>query len=202
LRRGEIVALSGNSGTGPIEYRWNLTPHLHVSLYYINSNSRTMAYLDPEKYGLDGGRPVFWDGETVLDGEVEKRIFKLESTLANFEQEIDSWPKTRDSVELSGQLTESYRLLGSARGKAILDSKFFHDLRSLLKKVVLEEKRFLPGTRLYSLMMKIVGYSTDEKQEIILTLPVIGPGLEKAYKKPVYEEGPFYHLTPTQKLIP
>jgi hypothetical protein len=51
-------------------------------------------------------------------------------------------------------------------------------------------------------MMKIVGYSTDEKQEVILTLPFIAPGLEKTYKKPVYEGGPFYHLTPTQKLKP
>ncbi|OGP73055.1 MAG: hypothetical protein A2V86_17205 [Deltaproteobacteria bacterium RBG_16_49_23] len=202
LRRGEIVALSGNSGLGPIEYRWAQTPHLHISLYYLNSNSRTMAYLDPEKYGLDGGRPVFWDGETALDGEVEKRISKLELTLKNFKQETDSWPKTGDFFELSGQLMEHYHLLGKAEGKTILDSKPFHDLRGLLKRVVLEEKRFLPGTRPYSLMMKIVGYSTDERQEIILTLPFIGTGLEKVYKKPVYEEGPFYHLTPTQKLKP
>jgi len=42
-------------------------------------------------------------------------------------------------------------------------------------------------------MLKIVGYSMPEKQEIILTLPFIAPGLENMYKKPVYEQGEFLH---------
>ncbi len=74
-------------------------------------------------------------------------------------------------------------LLTGIKGKKILDSKHFHDLRALLKRVTLEEKRFTPGARPYSLMLKVVGYSMDESQEVILTLPFIAPGLVNFYKK-------------------
>jgi hypothetical protein len=196
LGRGEIVALSGNSGLGPMEYRWVQPPHLHISLYYINFKSNTMVYLDPEKHGIDGGKPVFWDGETPLDGEADKRLLKLESTLKSFREELDRWPKNSDVEELRGQLMESYHFLGEARGTKILDSRHFQDIRALLKKVTLQERRYRPGTRLYSMMLKILGYSTDQNQEIILTLPFISPGLGAFYKKPVYEERGFFNLVP------
>jgi len=183
LSRWDIVALSGDSGLGLIENRFLQPPHLHLTLYYLNRENRTLAYLDPEKFGLDGGRPVFWDGETVLDIETEKRISRLELTLANLKQEIEGWPKTAGLEELAGHLLEYGHLLSGARGKKILDSKYFHDLRVLLKKVTLEEKRFIPGTRPYSLMLKVVGYSMDESQEVILTLPFIAPGLLGFYRK-------------------
>ena len=199
LGRGEIVALSGNSGLGPMEYRWVQPPHLHISLYYINFRSNTMVYLDPEKHGIDGGKPVFWDGETPLDGEADKRLLKLESTLRNFREELDRWPKGSDVEELRGQLMEYYRPLGEARGRKILDSRHFQDLRALLKKVTLEEGRYRPGTRPYSMMLKILGYSTDENQKIILSLPFIAPGLGPFYRKPVYEEGGFFNLIPNEK---
>jgi hypothetical protein len=32
-------------------------------------------------------------------------------------------------------------------------------------------------------MLKVVGYSMDEQQEIILTLPFIAPGLVNVYEK-------------------
>jgi len=48
-------------------------------------------------------------------------------------------------------------------------------------------------------MLKLLGYSTDEEQKVILTLPFIAPGLEKSYKKPVFEEGVFYRLVPNRK---
>lgn len=188
LRRKEIVALSGNSGLGLIGNRFIQPPHLHVTLYFLNFKNRTMAYLDPEKFGLDGGRPVFWDGETDLDVGAEKRISMLEHTLANLEQEVILWEKTPAEKELGGQVMEHGRLMGRRQGKEALDSKHFHDLRSILKKVTLEEKRFLPGTRPYSLMFKVVGYSTDLTQEVILTLPFISPGLRNLYKMPVFEE--------------
>jgi hypothetical protein len=199
LRRSEIVALSGNSGLGPIEYRWVQPPHLHVALYYINFRSNTMVYLDPEKHGIDGGKPVFWDGETTLDGEADKRLLKLETTLRNFRKELDQWPKSSDVEELRGQLMEYYHSLGESKGTKILDSRPFQDLRGLLKKVTLEEKRHRPGTRPYSMMLKILGYSTDENQKIILTLPFIAPGLEVFCRKPVYEEGGFFDLIPNEK---
>jgi len=185
LRREDIVAFSGNSGTGLIGNRFLQPPHLHITLYYLNYENRTLAYLDPEKFGLDGGRPVFWDGETALDIEKEKRISRLELTLENLEKETEGWPKMSDFDQLKGSVIEYGRLLTGITGKKILDSKHFHDLRALLKKVTLEEKRFLPGTRPYSLMLKVIGYSMDENQEVILTLPFIAPGLTEFYKRAV-----------------
>jgi hypothetical protein len=183
LRREDVVALSGNSGMGRLENRYFQPPHLHITLYYLNYGRRTLAYLDPEKFGLDGRRPVFWDGETILDIEKEKRNLMLELILKNLKQEIEGWPKAYGLEELAGNVMEYGHLLTGAKGKEILDSKHFHDLRALLKKVTLEEKRFLPGTRPYSLMLKVVGYSMDESQEVILTLPFIAPGLVNFYKK-------------------
>ena len=183
LTREQIVALSGNSGLGLIKNGFVHPPHLHLTLYYFNIKNRTMAYLDPEKFGLDGGRPVFWDGETVLDVEPEERISRLELTLENLEQELNLWPKISELDKLGGNLMEYGRLLDGEKGRRILDSKHFHDLRAVLKRVTLEEKRFIPGTRPYSLMLKVVGYSMDEQQEIILTLPFIAPGLVNVYEK-------------------
>jgi hypothetical protein len=199
LERGEIVALSGNSGFGPREYGYVQPPHLHLSLYYLNSKSNTMAYLDPEKHGIDGGKPVFWDGKTLLDVEVERRIALLEVTLSNLSEELRSWSETPELDQLKGTLMEHYKLSGSPKGKKILDSKQFQDMRALMKRVVLEGKRYPPGTGPYTLMLKILGYSTDEKQKVILTLPFIAPGLAKIYKKPIFEEGAFYHLVPSRK---
>jgi hypothetical protein len=199
LERGEIVALSGNSGFGPREYGYVQPPHLHLSLYYLNSKSNTMAYLDPEKHGIDGGKPVFWDGKTLLDVEVEKRVALLEFTLGNLSEELRSWSETPELDQLKGTLMEHHKLSGSPKGKKILDSKQFQDMRALMKRVVLEGKRYPPGTGPYTLMLKILGYSTDEKQKVILTLPFIAPGLAKIYKKPVFEEGAFYHLVPSRK---
>jgi hypothetical protein len=49
------------------------------------------------------------------------------------------------------------------------------------------------------MMLKIVGYSTSQNQKVILTLPFIPPGLEKAYQKPVYEDGPFFNFSSDKK---
>jgi hypothetical protein len=146
-----------------------------------------MAYLDPEKHGIDGGKPVFWDGETPLDGEADKRLLKLELTLNSFKEELDLWPKSSEVDELRGHLMDYRHLLGETKGRQILDSKHFQDLRALLKKVTLEEKTYRPGTGPYSMMLKILGYSTDENQKIILTLhlslrawnPIIGKRFTK-----------------------
>jgi hypothetical protein len=62
LGRQEVVALSGNSGLGPKEYGWVQPPHLHYSLYSWNATKRALENLDPDQYGVDGGKPVLWDG--------------------------------------------------------------------------------------------------------------------------------------------
>ncbi len=182
LTRDQIVSLSGNSGIGLLKNRFVHPPHLHITLYYLNRRNGTMAYLDPEKFGLDGGKPVFWDGETSLDVEPQERIFHLELTLKNLSQELHHWQGEFILEELRGNVMEHAGYLSGMKGKEIIDSKHFQEMRSLLRKVVLEEKRFPPGTRPYALMLKVVGYSMDENQEIILTLPFIAPSLVTLYR--------------------
>ncbi len=199
LGRGDIVALSGNSGFGPREYGYVQPPHLHFSLHYWNHGKKTLEPLDPEKYGIDGGKPVFWDGKTLLDMEAGKRLHRLEAALEHLKTDLEEWPRTPKLQELSGILMEHHHLLGDAKGEQILDSKHFHDMRALLKRVTLEEKEYLPGAMPYAAMLRIVGYSTDERQKIILTLPFIAPRLEKIYQRPVYEKGMSFTLIPQEK---
>ncbi len=183
LTRKQIIALSGNSGTGLLKNQFIHPPHLHITLYYLNMENRTLAYLDPEKFGLDGGPPVFWDGETDLDVQPQERMLRLELTLQTLKEELNRWIGISELDELRGTLLEYHRLLSGVKGQEMLHSEPFQNMRALLKTVTLKEKRFVPGTRPYSLMLKIVGYSTDENQEIILTLPFMAPGLGMNYRK-------------------
>ena len=199
LGRQEIVALSGSSGFGPKEYGWVQPPHLHLSLLHWNNEKRTLEDLDPEKHGFDGGRPVFFDGRAFLDVKAAKRLSWLENTLIEMEREVGQWPEGTEMKELEGSLMEHARLLGDERGGGILRSRHFQDLRALLKRVTLEEKRYLPGTGPYHLMLKVLGYSTDERQKIVLTLPFISPGLEKHYRKPDYSQGSFFPIGTVQE---
>ena len=199
LGRSEIITLSGNSGWGPKEYGWRQPPHLHYSLYFFDKEKRTLENLNPDLYGLNGGRPVFWDGKTRLDVRAEDRVSYLEETLSGFESELDLWSATPNVEELKGNLMEHYRSLGDTKGKDILGSRHFQDLRGLLEEMTLEKKRYLPGSAPYTMMLKIVGYSTSQNQKVILTLPFIPPGLEKAYQRPVYEDGPFFHFSSDKK---
>ena len=196
LGRNEIVAISGNSGWGPREYGYRQPPHLHYSLYYWEKGRRGLQNLDPEKFGIDGGRLVFWDGKTRLDVRPEERLTHLEETLDHLDETLGQWPRTRGMEELGGALTEHHRLFEGIRGNQILNSKHFHDLRALLKKVVLEGKKYPPGTEPYAMMLKVLGYSTDEQQKVILTLPFISPGLTGIYKEPDFEAGSFFRLVP------
>jgi len=76
-----------------------------------------MAYLDPENTGLTGKTYFSGYGENTLDGEADKRLLKLESTLRSFGEELDRWPKNPDVEELRGQFDESYHFLGERRGQ-------------------------------------------------------------------------------------
>jgi hypothetical protein len=196
LGRDEIVALSGNSGLGPREYGYRQPPHLHYSLYHWDKEKRSLENIDPEKFGIDGGRPVFWDGKTHLDVRPEERLTHLEETLDLFDETVGNWPKVHGLEELGGALMEHQHLLKGTRGRQVLNSKHLHDLRALLKKEVLEGKKYPPGTEPYAMMLKVLGYSTDEKQKVILTLPFIPPGLQGMYREPVFEGGPFMKFVP------
>jgi len=192
IKRNEIFTLSGNTGEGPREFGGMQQYHLHFDLNYWGHYAGKGKYIDPEEHGIDGGKPVFWDGKTDLDIKASQRLTALNKTLENFEGELGTWNlEDKDLQELNGNLLEYHKLMGDAKGTEVLDSKHFHDLRELLKKKTLEEKTHIPGTEPYSLMLKVLGYSMDEKQEIILTLPFIAPSLVGLYKEPVYEDGEF-----------
>jgi hypothetical protein len=187
--RQEIVALSGNSGIGPSEY-WReywfaQPPHLHMSLHHRKPAGRDLEELDPNRFGIDGGRPAFWDGETPLDVAPADRPGLLEKALQALPAEAAGWATTKELGETASRLMEYARLAGKPRGKEIFDLPAFQDLRAFLKKITLEDKTFLPGSAPYSLMLRVLGYSTDERQPLILTLPFIAPGLQKYYGKPV-----------------
>jgi hypothetical protein len=102
-------------------------------------------------------RPVFGDGETPLDGEAKGRLSKLELTLRNFEEEIELWPRTAEIRELGGTLMEYRNLLREIKGKKILDSKHFQDMKTLLK----SDQENICGTR-PTQRCSNRGYSTDE----------------------------------------
>ncbi len=199
LGREEKIALSGNSGKGPREYGGIQPPHLHLSFFFYDAKVRKWVDLDPEKFGIDGGRPTFWDGDTLLDMKASHRLSWLEKALTNFNKEVEGWPDVKDLSELKGTLIDLNSFIRDMKGKAILDSKYFQDMRSLLKRITLEEKKYTPGTKPYQLMLKILGYSTDERQEVILTLPFIAPNLEKIYKRPIFEQGNFFNISSTQE---
>ncbi len=146
MERNEIIALSGNTGAGVS------VPHLHLTLW-----QKIPTFIDPEKYGIDSGRLTFWDGKTDLDVTVPKRPQHLEEVLQGFEGNLAAW----QDKELAGKLLEYKKLMGDVKATKALGSKHFHDLRALLKRTVLEEKKYSSGTEPYSMMLEILGYSSD-----------------------------------------
>jgi hypothetical protein len=198
LSRGEIIALSGNSGLGPPEYGGIQPPHLHLSAFW-DDGIHPYENLDPEKFGPDSGHPIFWDGRTHLDVEPEKRLSWLGRTLQDLEMELERWPEGDGIGEVKKNLLELNRSIENPVEGKILDSKYFQDLKAYLKKIVLEQKKFIPGTDPYSLMLKVMGYSTDPKQKVILTLPFIAPGLKERYHQTVFEQGQFLTILPQEQ---
>ncbi len=184
LSQDTIFARSGATGNG-FTFKPDMSPHLHFSLSKFYLKSRKKEKIDPEKYGPNKSRPVYWDGETILCMPKERRVYILELTLAkdNFE-ELLKWPQGNHEMhELRGNILEYHRQMGDVKGTKILDSVPFQNMReSLVKKILeapLEERRaYVPGTEPYSLMLKIVGYSSMDQEPIIL-LPYPSPDLAK-----------------------
>ena len=200
IARNEIIALSGNSG----QDRYGIMPyHLHFGLQKWNYSKNKSAFIDPDIQGPDPdgagpdrGLPVYWDGKTKLDFDPEVRHMYLERTVKELGKEMESMPKgDHDLEELKGNLNEDLRLMGSIGSRKIADSFNFQNMREMLKNVTLDAPldglMYKPGDPIYSIMLRIVGYSTPEKQKIIFTLPYIAPGLEHLYKEPVLEDGQF-----------
>ncbi len=198
LNRAEIIALSGNSGLGPWEYGGIQPPHLHLSAFWDDGNY-PYQNLDPEKLGPEGGRPIFWDGRVFMDAEPKKRLSLLNQTLQHLESEMAEWVEGEGLDDVKGNLREYSLSMGRLKDEDFLESKHFQDLKAYLKKSILEKKKFIPGSGPYSLMLKILSYSTDPRQKVILTLPFSAPGLETLYRKTRYKEGQFLTIRPPQE---
>ena len=180
FERNTIIALSGNSGVGPREFGGIQPDHLHFALYHKVSATEKAKDIDPEKHGPDKGKPIYWDLETDLDMVPSARLMGLERTIKGLPQELESWPQgEHDLDELRGKVYEYYGKIGNATRMEILDSIAFQDMRALLKGEILEKSKttkYVPGTRPYSLMLKILGYSSID-QNLVLTLPYPSPDL-------------------------
>ena len=180
FERNTIIALSGRSGLGPKEYGGIHQPHLHFGLYHKPYKTEKGKHVDPEQYGPDKGKPIYWDLETDLDMVSTARLMGLEKTIKGIPQELESWPQgDHDLGELKGNISEYHGRIGNATRMEILDSAAFHDMRALLKGEILEKSKttkHIPGTRPYSLMLKTLGYSSID-QNLVLTLPFPSPDL-------------------------
>jgi len=129
IKRNEIFSLSGASGSAG-------APHLHHGLYFKGKKNP----IDPEKYGIDGGKPVFWDCETELDMPSYQRVYELEKVIKNLEKGLQLWSKgNHDLGELKGNILELSKHLKDSSWGGILDSKHFHDMRDLLKRRIISE---------------------------------------------------------------
>ena len=187
FERNVIVAFSGNSGMGPKDFGGTQPYHLHFGLYRrklhlvsLKKEKYKGKWVDPEQYGPDKGKPIYWDLETDLDLVSTARLMELERTINGIPQELESWPHgDHDLDELKGNISEYQGRIGSVTRMEILDSAAFHDMRALLKDEILGKSKttkYVPGTRPYSLMLKILGYSSID-QNFVLTLPFPSPDL-------------------------
>ena len=180
FERNVIVALSGNSGLGPKDFGGIQRDHLHFGLYHKPLSTEKGEYVDPEEYGPDKGPPIYWDLETDLDMVSSARLMGLERTIKGLPRELESWPQgEHDLGELKGKIFEYHGSIGNATRMEILDSAAFHDMRALLKGEILEKSKttkYVPGTRPYSLMLKILGYSSIDQNPVV-TLPYPSPDL-------------------------
>jgi Peptidase family M23 len=117
IGRNVIIGYSGMSGKAS-------APHLHFGLCKWHHNSKSIneggEYPNPEKFGLDGSLPVFWDGKIDLDVPFWLRPEKLENTIISLEDEINNWQGEHDLEELKGNVNEHFKLMGKVDYRTIL----------------------------------------------------------------------------------
>lgn len=194
LRRYEIFGLSGATGDGPFQGKQH--PHAHWETIR-REGLPNVPYIDfdHEKYGIDKEfRHVFWDGVTLLDYYPRYQYLVLKDTFARYAGMGLEGINGKGEQELFGRLTESAKL-GLRRegkeldGKEILDSKYFIDMKDLIKDEVLRKEKYHPGTRAYTAMLELLGHGKDPNQDIIFTLPFISSNIVHLYTKPLGEKG-------------
>lgn len=198
LRRNEIFALSGATGEGMFQGKQH--PHAHWETWKRKDAYGVVPYeaFDQETCGIDKDFPlVFWDGKTVLDILRNDQFRLLRHTVGKYSQkDLVGWEETHNQQELAGKLADlakkAMKQWGKeVKGKDLLDSKHFIDMKALIKDEVLRKERYQPGSGPYTAMLEILGHGKDPKQDIIFTLPFISPNLVGLYRKPAGDSGLF-----------
>ena len=181
-----ITAISGNTGRGPPPSGYQ-PPHLDLRIAKMEDagpSSKGEGFrtyksplpgLDPFTLGIDGGRPVYWDGKTKIIKDIN-----LINKKAGLEQFLDT---------LGSRLKDSD--LDKETVKELLDRYNKPDeLKEYIGMRVLQKKKgqngaaryeFMPGSLMYSLMLEL--YIRTSKQEFIAMLPFIFPPLKETYQK-------------------
>jgi len=176
-----IVASSGNTGVGPGGGQQR--PHLHFEISnreHYDTRVGVKFYrsvppgLHPFTLGVDGGRPVYWDGETEIVSAIYKTI-KIQEILYTFDARIKHLRDTLDSKTVKELLDRQNNPeeLKNYVGFRVLNKKRGTDGK--------ENYEFRPGSPMYKLMLELFFAMT--KQEFIATLPFVYPELKPIYQK-------------------
>jgi hypothetical protein len=103
------------------------------------------------------------------------------------------WAKDHDTQELAGNLVELINQMGDISGHDMYRHAKLQDIKSLLRKAVLEpskeNKKFAPGSGPYTAMLQVFAYSRPLSQSNVLTLPFIPKELLHLYHPPVFDQG-------------
>ena len=168
LDMSTVVAYSGMTGTAG--------PHLHFAL----QKPCQKPGLNPHEAGIDGGRPVYWDGATEIhahvagdDGE-RARVAALGEVLDSLDEQI----KSQDELDRRTARDVLARRNDPGGLRAYLDH------RVLRKKPVEGNERryeFLPGSFMYALTLKI--FNLTKPKEFTVMLPFIFPLLKHIYQE-------------------
>lgn len=168
----DIIGYSGNTGSFD-DGRTMMPYHLHFGLAEKDSNYQPISPgLDPFKYGITGGKPIYWDCASKVyyrDVNIQKR------DLANTLENMDLILKNSDYFD---DQTKDELL---KRRTNIDELKKYARQRVLGKKQTKEGPKyeFLPGTRLYQLMIELE--SQTKPIGPVLMLPFPHPTLAHLY---------------------
>ena len=167
LDMSTVVAFSGMTET--------VGPHLHFAL----KKPGRRPGLNPFETGIDGGRPVYWDGTTKIltfvpgdEGEYA-RAAALGEVLDSLGEDI------KDQDELDRRTARDVLARGNDPDglREYLDQRVF---RKKSKDGIQENYEFMPGSFMYALTLKV--FNLTKPQEFTSMLPFIFPLLKHVYQ--------------------
>ncbi|MFP6734777.1 MAG: hypothetical protein VB959_13155 [Rhodospirillales bacterium] len=163
-----VIGFSGRTGT--------TVPHLHLSIRAIMLHPE--MEIDLLKAGIDGGRPVYWDGQTKIISDFGTRILGAKRKL------LQDWTLTQvnELLKTPNELDKKTKIELKARSGSIIALREYLAFRVLQKKVSRRGKNyeFMPGSIMYSLMLETHNKTTD--QYFTGMLPFIFPSLKHLYQ--------------------